>query len=82
MGKMWIVSCGYIRFSLLLWVIFPTGYQYNIRFQNLIYVLILIRCINVEEQISWVYTPEALPILKIQVCTKFGMEIEVILDTY
>jgi hypothetical protein len=65
MGKMWIVSGGYtiyyvlytsiyISFSLLLWVIFPIGYQYNIRFQNLIYVLILILCIDVEEHISWV----------------------------
>jgi len=42
----------YISFSLLLWVIFPIGYQYNIRFQNLIlYVLILILCIDVEEDI-------------------------------
>lgn len=79
---MWIVSGGYtiytmyyilvvytLDFSLLLWVFLPIGYQYNIRFQNLIYVLILILCIDVEEHTSWVW-PEALPILKIQVCAK------------
>jgi len=33
----------YISFSLLLWVIFPIGYQYNIRFQNLIYI-----CIDID----------------------------------
>jgi hypothetical protein len=67
MGKMWIVSGGYtiytmyyilvvytLDFSLLLWVFLPIGYQYNIRFQNLIYVLILILCIDVEEHTSWV----------------------------
>jgi hypothetical protein len=58
-----------LAFCLLLWVLFPTVYQSNIRFQNLIYVLILVLCIDVEEHnITWVW-PEALPILKIQVCT-------------